>query len=92
MGLLSEDAIQNQLASMDGWTFEHNAIHKSLEFDSYMAGIDFINELAAIAESKNHHPDISVGWCKVEVRFTSHDQGGVTRECIEMAKAVDTIF
>jgi len=26
------------------------------------------------------------------VRFTSHDQGGVTRECIEMAKAVDTIF
>ena len=40
MGLLSEDTIQNQLASMDGWTFEHNAIHKSLKFDSYMAGIN----------------------------------------------------
>jgi 4a-hydroxytetrahydrobiopterin dehydratase len=92
MGLLTADAIHEELASMDGWAFEHNALQKKIKFDTYMAGIDFVNELAAVAEAKNHHPDLSVGWCKVEVRFTSHDQGGVTRECIEMAKAVDTIF
>lgn len=92
MGLLSEDAIKDQLASMDGWTSEHNAIHKIIKFDSYMAGIDFVNELAVVAEAKNHHPDLTVGWCEVKVTFTSHDQGGVTVQCIAMAKTVDGLL
>lgn len=92
MGLLSTDALNKELASMDGWTFENNAIHKSIKFDSYMAGIDFVNELAVIAETKNHHPDLTVGWCSVGVTFTSHDQGGVTDQCITMARAVDAIL
>ena len=32
-----------------------------------------------------------VGWCKVSVSFTSHDQGGVTSDCISMAKTVDKL-
>ena len=51
----------------------------------------FVNSLARIAEEKNHHPDLNVGWCRVEVIFTSHDQGGVTSDCISMAKTVDKL-
>lgn len=91
MGLLANDVLERELASMEGWTYEQNAIQKSLVFDNYMAGIEFVNKLAVIAESKNHHPDLTVGWCKVKVRFTSHDLGGVTRGCVDMAKAVDTL-
>ena len=61
-------------------------------FDTYLNGIEFVNSLARIAEEKNHHPDLNVGWCRVEVIFTSHDQGGVTDECIEMAKVVESIL
>ncbi len=92
MALLTSDAIQQELASMDGWIFQGNVIHKNINFDTYMAGIAFINKLADIAEANNHHPDLTVGWCKVGVTFTSHDQGGVTGQCITMAKAVDTLL
>jgi 4a-hydroxytetrahydrobiopterin dehydratase len=51
-----------------------------------MESIAFINRLAEIAEEANHHPDMVVGWCRIDVAFTSHDQGGVTLACIEMAK------
>jgi 4a-hydroxytetrahydrobiopterin dehydratase len=51
-----------------------------------MDSIAFINRLAELAEEANHHPDMIVGWCKIEIAFTSHDQGGVTTACIEMAK------
>ena len=32
-----------------------------------------------------------VGWCKIKISLTSHDLGGVTQKCIEMAKFVNSI-
>ena len=46
----------------------------------------------AEAEKTNHHPDMIVGWCKVVVTFTSHDKGGVTEQCIMMAKKSDSVY
>ncbi|MDP6339764.1 MAG: 4a-hydroxytetrahydrobiopterin dehydratase [Candidatus Marinimicrobia bacterium] len=92
MALLSEDVIQVELASMDRWTYSNNEIYKDISFQSYMAGIGFVNQLAEIAEAKNHHPGLTVGWCNVGVTFTSHDQGGMTSECIAMAKTVNVIL
>ncbi len=92
MALLSQTEIQSDLNELNGWTFDDNAIHRNVTFDSYMEGIKFVNRLAEVAEEKNHHPDLIVGWCKVGVTFTSHDQGGVTDQCIAMAKAVDSLL
>jgi 4a-hydroxytetrahydrobiopterin dehydratase len=57
-----------------------------------MDGIEFVNELAKVSEKNNHHPDLIVGWCKVNVTFTSHELGGVSSECINMAKALETLL
>ena len=92
MALLSQTEIQTELNSLDGWTYSDSVIHKMITFDSYIDGIQFINQLAKKAEETNHHPDLTVGWCKVGVTFTSHDQGGVTDQCIVMAKAVESLL
>ena len=49
-----------------------------------------INLIAEEAERVNHHPDLKVGYCNIVVDFTSHDLGGVTKGCIQMAKYIDT--
>ena len=92
MSLLTTSDIQASLRALDGWSEQNNAIHKTIKFDSYMDGINFVNQLAEVAETHNHHPDLMVGWCRVDVTFTSHDQGGVTNHCISMAKAVESIL
>ena len=92
MALLSNKEIDSALEYLDGWVFSKNKILKNISFDTYLNGIEFVNSLAKIAEEKNHHPDLKVGWCRVEVIFTSHDQGGVTDQCIEMAKMVEFIL
>ena len=33
-----------------------------------------------------------VGWCKIKVSFTSHDKGGLTNQCLEMANLADNEF
>ena len=92
MALLSNKEIDSALEYLDGWVLSKNKILKNISFDTYLNGIEFVNSLARIAEEKNHHPDLNVGWCRVEVIFTSHDQGGVTDQCIEMAKMVESIL
>ena len=92
MSLLSEQEIKSALGNLIGWTFDNNAIQKIYTFDTYMDGINFIKRLADKAEESNHHPDMVVGWCRVDVAFTSHDQGGVTFACIKMAQATDAIL
>ena len=92
MSKLSEQEILNALTRLDGWEFKNNAIRKTMTFDCYMDSIVFINRLAEIAEENNHHPDMVVGWCKIDVAFTSHDQGGVTTACIDMAKKIESVL
>jgi len=92
MSCLSNSDIQYAISDLNGWEFKNNAIHKIFIFESYLNSIAFINRLAEIAEEKNHHPDMVVGWCKIDVAFTSHDQGGVTTTCIDMAKKTESVL
>lgn len=92
MTLVKDKVIKHTLEKMIGWTFINSSIKKVYTFDSYMSSIKFINHLAAESEEENHHPDMAVGWCQIEIVFTSHDQGGVTAACLEMAKKTDTIY
>ena len=92
MSCLSNSDIQYAISDLNGWEFKNNAIHKIFTFESYLNSIAFINRLAEIAEEKNHHPDMVVGWCKIDVAFTSHDQGGVTTVCIDMAKKAESVL
>ena len=92
MSCLSISDIQYAISDLNGWEFKNNAIHKIFTFESYLNGIAFINRLAEIAEENNHHPDMVVGWCKIDVAFTSHDQGGVTTACIDMAKRTELVL
>ena len=51
-----------------------------------------MNAVALIAEKENHHPDLLIEWCSVEVNYTSHDSGGVTEKCLHMAKLTEEFY
>tara|TARA_X000001036_G_C20583980_1_gene767967 strand:+ start:453 stop:749 length:297 start_codon:yes stop_codon:yes gene_type:complete len=92
LSLLSKVEVYKQLKLLDGWSLNNNTIKKEYIFDSYMDSIRFINLLAKKAEENNHHPDLVVGWCKINMVLTSHDFGGVTQLCIRLAQEAEKIF
>ena len=88
--LISPDEINKSLTSK-GWEYADKKITKSYKFVTYMDGIDFIREIAELAERNNHHPDLYIGWCRVDITITSHDLGGVTTNCVNLAMGIDSI-
>ena len=73
------------------WNEIDNTITKTFEFNSYLDGIDFVNAVANVAEQENHHPDISIGYCKVTNSLTTHDAGTKTEKDYKLAKLIDDL-
>ena len=89
--LISPDEINKSLAS-HGWDYANKKISKSFSFAAYMEGIQFVQKIAVLAEAQKHHPDINIGWCKVGISITSHDLGGVSTKCVNLALGIDNIM
>ena len=82
--LLSKDEVSKSVSSY-GWSLEDNKLTKKFKFNTYMEGVEFVNKIAVISEKKNHHADIYLTWCEVEINISSHDMGGVTTKCVNLA-------
>ncbi len=91
MDRLSDETIRAQLRSLSGWTLDDQAIVKSYPFPTYGAVIAFVNQVAAIAEKQNHHPDMTVTYSAATLRYTSHDADGLTQADFDAARAVDSL-
>tara|TARA_B100001173_G_scaffold291060_1_gene282188 strand:+ start:1787 stop:2077 length:291 start_codon:yes stop_codon:yes gene_type:complete len=89
--LISPDEINKSLSNY-GWKYNNKKITKSYSFKAYINSIDFVQRVAELAEKNNHHPDIHIGWCNVDISITSHDMGGVTTNCVNLGMGIDNIF
>ena len=76
---------------MDGWGEQENALVREFELPSFPEAISFVDRLAELAESENHHPDIDIRYRKVTVRWTTHSEGGITEKDREMAERTSAL-
>lgn len=76
---LDMEEIIDRVAEYEGWTQEGVWLSKGFEFEDFSAAMDFLNDVADIAEELNHHPDIVLrNYNQVVLSITTHDAGGIT--------------
>ena len=71
---------------LTGWNEVDDKLEREFEFGSFRDAIAFVNRVAELAESENHHPDIEVHYDKVVLRWWTHTAGGVTDRDRELAE------
>ena len=92
MGVLSSEQLDQAVASLgEGWAERDGALRKRYHFSDFAGAMSFANRVAAAAESAGHHPDMLVGWGRVELAWMSHDVGGISERDIEMARTSDRL-
>ncbi len=70
----------------DGWSEVDGALEREFVFDDFAGSIAFVNRVAELAESENHHPDIAISYNRVTLRWWTHTAGGVTDRDRELAE------
>jgi len=88
--LISLDEINKSIIKK-GWQYSNKKLVKSFEFNDFSNSIVFVNQVANISESMNHHPEITIKQSNVTIKITSIDFNGVTTKCINLAMKVDSI-
>lgn len=91
MALLSEAEIEEGLAGLPGWERRGDAIEKKFERGDFAGSIRFVDALAAPAEEMNHHPDLAISWDTVTVTITTHSEGGLTANDLQLAGKIDAV-
>ena len=89
--LLEEEDLTSALKKCPEWEYEKKSITRTIEFEEFMEAIDFVNDLAEIADEAQHHPDIRIRYTKVTLVLTTHDAGGVTEADVELAQRIDNL-
>lgn len=99
---LTPDELSAALKILDGWAAEAvstasdsdrgpSVLKKRFTFPNFAAALAFVNQVGALAESADHHPDITLGWGYAELTLTTHDRGGITDVDIALATNIDAL-
>jgi 4a-hydroxytetrahydrobiopterin dehydratase len=89
MPLLSDGDVAQRLARLTGWSREGASIRKDWKFNDFKGSMLFVNHVAWLAETADHHPDILVSYSKVTLTLSSHDAGGLTERDFALAERID---
>ncbi len=92
MTKLTEIEIKDVLATHSDWTLDRGVLAREWTFKDFTEAMEFVNRIAALAETAGHHPDIEIRYSNVRLSLVSHDAGGLTERDASLATRIDAEF
>ena len=77
---------------LPGWEVisEHH-LHRAYSFPDFKTALEFVNRVGEMAEQQGHHPDIVLGWGKVEITTWTHKIDGLTESDFILAAKIEEL-
>ena len=83
-----------QVKLLVGWRLvrDNARIRKEWTVKDFMAGVDFFNKVAEVAEADNHHPDLHLeSYRNVSIELWTHAIGGLSINDFILAAKIDQL-
>ena len=91
---LNEEERADALDALPDWDYDEarDAITRTLQFGEFAEAFGFMARVALVAEKRDHHPEWTNVWNRVDILLTTHDAGGLSERDIELAQAIDAML
>ncbi len=89
---MTDAVVAQHLSQAPGWLLADGAIQKRYDFADYHRTMAFVNALAWVAHTEDHHPDLTVSYGHCTVRFNTHSVGGFSINDFICAAKVDALI
>ena len=87
---LEEQAAAKLASDVPGWERESNQkLRREFSFDNFRDAFGFVARVALVAEAEGHHPDIELGWGRVQLCIHTHKIDGLTESDFVLAAKCD---
>jgi 4a-hydroxytetrahydrobiopterin dehydratase len=88
---LSEPEVAAKLTAAKGWERHGDMLVRTWQFPSARRALEFVNQVAALGESLDHHPDIVLSYRTVRLELSTHADGGLTDCDFRLASEVNAL-
>ncbi|MCF3973787.1 4a-hydroxytetrahydrobiopterin dehydratase [Paracoccus salsus] len=87
------DETAAMMSRLEGWVLSEDGttISRRFAFKGFLKAVEMANLAAWLGNKQGHHPDITFGWGYCEVKFTTHEAGGLTENDFICAARLDAL-
>jgi 4a-hydroxytetrahydrobiopterin dehydratase len=91
---LSQAQAEVLISQTGGWVLSDDGkmIARRFQFRDFYQTMAFINAMAWVANSEDHHPDFSAGYNSCEVGYTTHAIGGLSENDFICAAKINALI
>ena len=84
---------QKYLAETPGWALsvQNQNISREFKFKNFVDAMEFVSQVADIAEGEDHHPDIHVSFNRVKLELSTHAIKGLSENDFIVAAKINTL-
>jgi 4a-hydroxytetrahydrobiopterin dehydratase len=88
---LDPAAVAAGLAPLAPWRVDGDFITRTYRTGGWKGTLMVVNTVGHLCEAAWHHPDLVVGYNRVEVRLQTHDVGGVSARDLVLAAEIERV-
>lgn len=90
---LSEAERDQALRELAAWRYdgERRALYRKIMLADFSEAFALMTRIALEAEKRDHHPEWSNVYNRLEIWLTTHEAGGVSTRDLAMARVVDRL-
>ncbi|MYN43233.1 4a-hydroxytetrahydrobiopterin dehydratase [Duganella sp. FT109W] len=89
---LDASAAARLQALVPDWTIDHGRLTRSFAFKNYHRTMAFVNALAYVSHTEDHHPEMTVTYNTCIVRYDTHSAHGLTDNDFICAAKADALY
>jgi 4a-hydroxytetrahydrobiopterin dehydratase len=89
---LDETARAALATELPDWRQDGDHLRRSIRFKDFNAAWGFMNRVALLAETQDHHPEWFNVYNRVDIALTTHDAGGLSARDVRLARAIDALL
>lgn len=89
---MDDEAVRSQLEALPAWSADGKRIRRRYAFANYWEAIAFVNALAYVIHREDHHPELTIGYDRIDVAFDTHSVGGISENDFICAAKCDAVY
>lgn len=91
--MMTEQAIMDALTALPGWDYDapRKAIHRRIILKDFPQAMALMVRIGMEAEKRDHHPEWTNVYNRLDIWLTTHDAGGVSLRDIELAAWINAV-
>lgn len=90
---LNQPQVESLMPQLKDWELSTDGkkLKKSYSFENFYQTMAFVNAVAWIANTENHHPDLEIGYNYCHIEYLTHAVSGLTHNDFICAAKIDKL-